>query len=123
MKKNGFTTVLLFCIALILGFTVTDTFAQRDVKIELIKNAEKNGYEISEKRGKLFVKVYNVFDPISKKRLEGLQELELRCREQDPLQIIKDIVFKKGSTPEPLPIICEDIDGEVLATLVVNKLR
>jgi hypothetical protein len=106
-----------------LGFTANDTFAQRVVKIELTKDARKNGYKISEKQGKTYVQTNNVIDPISKKRLEGLHELEFRCREQDSLQRLSDVLFKNGAISKPLLIVCEDVDGEALATLVVNKLR
>lgn len=128
MKKSKFIVISLFCIILILGFTVSDTFAQRDgseenEEIILIKDARKNGYQLSKKKGKFFVQINNVFDPITKKRLEGLRDLKFRCKEQDPIQRVAAIMFKNGSTPIPLLIICEDIDGEALASIVVNKLR
>lgn len=123
MRKNKFITVLVFCSIFILSLSVNNTFAQRNKnKIKLTKDARKNGYEISKKRGKIYVQAKNVVDPITKKLLEGLHELEFICKNQDEIQKLKNIIFKNGST-KPLLVICEDVEGEALATLVVNKLR
>lgn len=128
MKKHGFILFSLVLILFVFGFMSVDTHAQRDdgseknVEINLTQNARQNGYKVSNKRGKIYVQAINVLDPITKRLLEGEHEFRLRCKKEDPLKRIADIMFRNGST-KPLLTICEDVEGEALATLVVNRLR
>ena len=70
-----------------------------------------------------YISPYFVTDP---ERLEAVLENPLILLHEKKISSIQDLVpllEKTAQTRRPLLIIAEDVDGEALATLVVNKLR
>lgn len=100
MKRIQSLLVFIFFGFFVLGFAATDTFAQRNEEHELTEGARKDGFEVSEERGKLYVQARNVFDPISKERLEGLEKLRIVCKDSEKreLQQLVEALFEAGST-------------------------
>ena len=103
MRKFYFSISTIAFSFFIFGFAGADaTVAQRTETedIELTEGARKDGFEVSEERGKLYVQARNVFDPISKERLEGLKKLRIVCEDSErrELQQIVDALFEAGST-------------------------
>lgn len=101
MKRFYFLAFTVILGLFIFGFGATDSFAQRTEveELELTEGARKDGFEVSEERGKLYVQARNVFDPISKERLEGLKKSRIICEDSEKreLQRIVDALFEAGA--------------------------
>src|SRR5204863_2000270 len=70
-----------------------------------------------------YVSPYFVTDP---ERMEAALEDPLILIHEKKISSAADLIpllEKVAQTRRPLLIICEDVDGDALATLVVNKLR
>ena len=88
--------------------------------ISLTKDAKRNGYKLKQKGQKILVQVTNAVDPITQKELEGLFELLIRCKQSDKVKVLK-LIFKSGFTQNSeTPCIADDMEGEALASLVIN---
>ena len=86
------------------SLTATDSFGQsrdgeeRGKRIELTKNARKNGYKIRLGDEKIFFRVNNVINPFDGKPLEGLHKIFYQCKEGDEEFEIDNVRFSKGNT-------------------------
>lgn len=104
MKNLFRIAFVMLCVSIFAGLTATDSFGQsrdgeeREERIELTKNARKNGYQIRRKDGEVFVRITNVVNPFDKKPLEGLHKIFYQCKEGDEEFEINNVKFLKGNT-------------------------
>ncbi len=100
----------IFALLLIVTFSTSESNAQADRsvmnkdKIELEKDARKNGYKISEKGKKIFFQANNVFDPFRKKVVEGEHELRFRCNPEEALR--RRMIRLSGGMSQRVSIAC-----------------
>lgn len=102
LRKMQIWLTIVFAVSFIVAFSATDLFAQkggkgRYRKVSLKKDARKNGYKITLEGNVTYFEAKQVEDPLTKKLIEALKELEYRCREDEPLTRIP-LTFTAGNS-------------------------
>lgn len=109
--------VLMLGVVVFASLTATDSFGQsrdgeeRGKRIELTKNAKKNGYKIRLGNGKIFVRLNDVINPFDGKPLEGLHKIFYQCTEDSDEFEIDEVKFWRGSTQNLTLESCIFTDG------------
>ncbi len=114
LRKIQVRLTAVFAVSLVLAFSATDLLAQkagkgRYRKVSIQKDARKNGYKITTEGNVTYFEARQVEDPLTKKLLEAMKELEYRCRADGPFTRVP-LIFSAGNTPRtrvPCPILFE----------------
>lgn len=120
MKKTVlFLTVLLISI-LPVFFSAdahTEVISEKWIKkVKLKKNAITNGFKITHRSDKIYFEAVKVTDPLTKKLVEGEQQLEYRCKESNDVKTIT-LTFSEGNSAS-IPVSCLDV---IRAELIIMK--
>lgn len=102
LRKIRVSMMIILGVSFAIAFSATDLFAQkggkgRYRKVSLKKDARQNGYSTTILKGEIYFDAKKVEDPLEKKLLEGLKEVEFRCKQNDPL-IRLPISFANGNS-------------------------